>query len=108
MITCIPTDDGVTVSDHFGRSKQFLIVKIEKGNLIEKNLIENPHNREKDELVGHGSVLKVLTDNKVTKVLCTNLGPRMLDNLGSLKIAVERIGQNSRIEDVLREEATKN
>jgi len=101
MIVGIPTNDGLTVSEHFGRSKYFLVAKVENGSLIEKNLIENPHNKEKDDQVGHGMILKMLTDNKVGKVICTNLGPRMLDNLGSLKIEVERCNFDSKIEDLL-------
>lgn len=106
MIVGIPTDDGVTVCEHFGRSKYFLIAKVENGSLIEKNLLENPHNKEKDDQVGHGRVLKMLTDNEVRKVICSNLGPRMVDNLGSLKIAVERCNFDSNIEDLLKGEVS--
>ncbi len=107
MIIAIPTDDGFTVSEHFGRSRNFLIARIENGKVISKTLAENPHNKESDDQVGHGRVLKTLTDNGVRKVICSNLGPRMVDNLGSLKIAVERVQYSSNIEPILIEEASK-
>ncbi|MCL4333147.1 MAG: hypothetical protein M1290_06125 [Candidatus Thermoplasmatota archaeon] len=107
MIVGIPTDDGVTVSEHFGRSRSFLIAKIEDGKVVSRNLYENPHNKESDDQVGHGRVLKLLTDNKVGKVVCFNLNPRMQGNLESLKIKVEKSGLNSRIDEILKEEAAR-
>ncbi len=104
----IPTDDGSTVSEHFGRSKNFLIAKIENGKVISKILVENPHNRESDDQVGHGRVLKTLADNGVRKVICSNMGPRMVDNLGSLKIAVERVQYSSDIETILKQEVGRS
>lgn len=108
MIVGIPTDDGTAVSEHFGRSRHFLIARLENGKLVERTLVENPHNKESDDAVGHGRVLKMLTDNKVTKVICSNLGPRMVDNLESLKITVERCNYNSNIDQLLLDEATKS
>jgi predicted Fe-Mo cluster-binding NifX family protein len=108
MIVGIPTDDGVTVSEHFGRSRSFLIAKIENGILTGRNLYENPHNKESDDKAGHGRVLKLLTDNKVNKVVCFNLNPRMQENLESLKIKVERSELNSRIDDILRKEVANH
>jgi Uncharacterized conserved protein len=105
LIIGIPTDDEVKVSEHFGRSKFFLIVKIESGKLIERRLHENPHNRESDDQMGHGKVLKLMTDNGVNKVICTNMGPRMVDNLVKLKIAIERCRPESSITEVLGIEA---
>ncbi|MGC8561685.1 MAG: NifB/NifX family molybdenum-iron cluster-binding protein [Thermoplasmata archaeon] len=104
MIIGIPTDDGVTVSKHFGRSKNFLIVNIEKGKVLGKKLEDNPHDRESDDPTGHGRVLKLLTDNKVKKVICYNLNTRMEDNLASLKITVKRAELNTKIDEILREE----
>jgi predicted Fe-Mo cluster-binding NifX family protein len=107
LIVAIPTDDGVTVSEHFGRSKNFLLVKVENGRLAEKRLAENPHNKESDDQTGHGKLLKMLTDNRVNKVICFNLNPRMESNLGSLRITVEKSKLNSTIDEVLRAEVNK-
>ncbi|MGC8645604.1 MAG: NifB/NifX family molybdenum-iron cluster-binding protein [Thermoplasmata archaeon] len=97
MIVAIPTDDGVHVSDHFGRCRYFMVAEASNGKLQNSKLIENPHNKEESEGVGHGLVLKLLTDNKVRKVFCTNLGPRMEENLRSLKIEIERCPSGSQI-----------
>ncbi len=104
MIIGIPTDDGVTVSEHFGRSKNFIIVDIENGKQIFRKVEDNPHNKESDDRAGHGRVLKLLTDNKVKKVICYNLNARMEDNLASLKISIKRIELGSKIDEILREE----
>jgi predicted Fe-Mo cluster-binding NifX family protein len=103
MIVGIPTDDGSIVSEHFGRSKYFLIANLEDGIIVSKRLVENPHNKESDDQAGHGRVLKMLVDNKVNKVVCFNLNPRMQDNLKSLKISVGKCAINSRIDEILRE-----
>ena len=104
MIIGIPTDDGVTVSEHFGRSKNFIIVDIENGKQLFRKVEDNPHNKESDDRAGHGRVLKLLTDNKVRKVICYNLNARMEDNLASLKISIKRIELGSKIDEILREE----
>ena len=104
MIIGIPTDDGVTVSEHFGRSKNFIIVDIENGKQLFRKVEDNPHNKESDDRAGHGRVLKLLTDNKVKKVICYNLNPRMEDSLASLKISIKRIEPGSKIDEILKEE----
>jgi predicted Fe-Mo cluster-binding NifX family protein len=38
----IPTDDGVTISRHFGRARAFLVVTIENGEVIHQELRELP------------------------------------------------------------------
>jgi predicted Fe-Mo cluster-binding NifX family protein len=103
MIVGIPTDDGSIVSEHFGRSKYFLIANLEDGRVLSKKLVENPHNKESDDQAGHGRVLKMLVDNKVNEVVCFNLNPRMQDNLSSLKISVSKCSIRSRIDDILHE-----
>lgn len=88
MIVAIPTDDGKRVSEHFGRSRYFLITDTEDASA--KKLVENPHEKEENEQSGHGKLLKMLMENKVNKVVCFNLNPRMEKNLNSLKITVEK------------------
>lgn len=104
MIVGIPTDDGTNVSNHFGRSRNFLIADLRDGKIVEKDFVENPHNKDSDEGAGHGRLLKMIVDNKVNKVICSNLNPRMQNNLESLKIVVERCDINSTIEDLLNRE----
>ncbi len=87
MIVAIPTDDGKVVSDHFGHAKYFLIIDADSK---ERKLVENPHEKEENEQSGHGKLLKMLVENKASKVICFNLNPRMEGDLKSLKIAVEK------------------
>ncbi len=108
MIVGIPTDDGVTVSEHFGRSKKFMLIRIENGRVAERKLVDNPHSENSDDQAGHGRLLKMFTDNKVERVICSNLNPRMERNLNSLKISVERVDMNTGIEEALKAEVHRN
>ena len=38
----IPTDDGITISRHFGRAKAFLIVTLDNGEVVSQELRELP------------------------------------------------------------------
>jgi predicted Fe-Mo cluster-binding NifX family protein len=91
MIIGIPTDDGSVVSEHFGRSRYFAIIDREEGKETTHRLVENPHDKEASEQSGHGKLLKMLVENKVGKVICFNLNPRMQKNLEALKIKVEKV-----------------
>jgi predicted Fe-Mo cluster-binding NifX family protein len=102
MIIGIPTDDGRHVSEHFGRARHFMIVDVRQGAEPERRLVENPHDKEQSEQSGHGKLLKMLVENKVGKVICFNLNPKMEKNLGSLKIVVQRCGEDSEIDSLLK------
>ncbi|MGC8516543.1 MAG: NifB/NifX family molybdenum-iron cluster-binding protein [Candidatus Acidifodinimicrobium sp.] len=99
MIIAIPTDDGNTVSEHFGHSKYFLLVDTEKKE--NNKLNENPHEKEENEAAGHGKLLKMLVENKVNEVICSNLNPRMEKNLSSLKIGIKKVESGSNIENLI-------
>jgi predicted Fe-Mo cluster-binding NifX family protein len=101
LIVAIPTDDGAHVSDHFGRCRYFMVAEVSDGKIQNSRLIDNPHNDDERENVGHGLVLKLLTDNRVKKVFCVNMGPRMEENLRSLGIDTERCGSGSSIGSLL-------
>lgn len=101
MIVGIPTDDGKTVSDHFGRSKQFAIAEVESGTVGLVTMVDNPHASEATEQGGHGKLLKMLRDRKVEVVVCSNLNPRMQNDLEKLGIRVERCTPRSSIDSVL-------
>ncbi len=103
MIIGTPTDDGRHVSEHFGRAKSFVIVDVQDGKIQKRTLIDNPHEKEQNEQSGHGKLLKMLVENKVGKVVCFNLNPKMEKNLGSLKIVVQRCGEAAEIDSLLKE-----
>ncbi len=102
MIVGIPTDDGQVVSGHFGKSKYFVIARIDGNEASEKRTVENPHNNEATEQGGHGKLLKMLVDNKVNMVICADLNPRMEQNLNSLGISVNKCSYGQGIGDLLR------
>lgn len=101
MIIGIPTDDGIVVSEHFGRSGMFLIADVDGGKVASNAIVENPHNKEEKEQSGHGKLLKMLVEHKVNRVVCSNLNPRMQQNLESVGISVDRCGVDSSIEKIL-------
>jgi predicted Fe-Mo cluster-binding NifX family protein len=102
MIIGIPSDDGINVSEHFGRSERFLLAEVKGAQVLNKNFVDNPHNKEVNEQSGHGKLLKMLVDHNVNKVICFNLNPRMQKNLESLGITVERCGIDSKINRILQ------
>ncbi|MCL5427613.1 MAG: hypothetical protein M1321_00305 [Candidatus Marsarchaeota archaeon] len=100
MIIGIPSDDALTVSDHFGRSKTFVLIELWNG-MKRREIVDNPHNSEPDEKSGHGRLLKMLAENRVNMVVCVNLNPRMQKNLESMHIAVTRCEPGSRIDAII-------
>ncbi|MEM0106603.1 MAG: NifB/NifX family molybdenum-iron cluster-binding protein [Candidatus Micrarchaeaceae archaeon] len=100
MYIAIPTDDRKFISEHFGKAKYFLIVDTLQGS---KTLIENPHEKEENELSGHGKLLKMLVENKVKKIFCFNINPKMEKNLNDLHIEISRVIEKTSIENILKE-----
>jgi len=47
MKIAVPTDDGKTISQHFGRARSFAIFEVENGEIVSKELIDSntPHSR---------------------------------------------------------------
>lgn len=80
------------MSRHFGRAKYFLIAELESGL---KKVLENPHSREGRDERGHGLILKLLRSEGVNKVLCYNVGARMLEDLQAVGIDVEFVDEIS-------------
>ena len=81
-----PTNDGKTISQHFGRSRSFLIYDTETGS---KEIVPNPHLNESNDTVGHAKLLKMLINKKVKKLIVFNMGMKMGDNLKQVGIGVE-------------------
>lgn len=98
MVIAVPTDDGKCVSAHFGHARYFLIID---NTSKEQKLIENPHEKEQNEAAGHGKLLKMLVQNKVNQVICSNLSQKMENNLKSLKIDVKKVDEGSEITRIL-------
>jgi predicted Fe-Mo cluster-binding NifX family protein len=77
MKIAIPTNDGITINPHFGRSKSFFIARIVNGDIVHEELRENPvrdHNHE-----SHGKILSCLNDCSV--VIVNGIGRHMAEKL---------------------------
>lgn len=91
------TDDGKTISQHFGRASHFLVVTIDNGAVVEQELrdkpghqqfVNEPHNPESDRQghgygsgAGHrhGRMAQVISDCEA--VLCRGMGRGAYDGM---------------------------
>ena len=97
MRIALPTDDGMSVSPHFGRSAGFLVFDIEDGQIQKRATIKNPSCHSHDEgACGHGSggsesshnhggILTALAGCNV--VICAGMGGRAAEALKSAGVA---------------------
>ncbi|ADC64852.1 Dinitrogenase iron-molybdenum cofactor biosynthesis protein [Ferroglobus placidus DSM 10642] len=85
MKVAIPTDDGVRVSEHFGRAK---FVYITDGK--ESKLVENPHVPKR----GHKALPRLLKEEGVEVVFAKHVGEGMRENLKEFGIRVEIVGED--------------
>lgn len=46
MKIAIVTDDGLTVSQHFGRADRVMVVRVEQGRVVERELRDKPGHRQ--------------------------------------------------------------
>jgi predicted Fe-Mo cluster-binding NifX family protein len=95
MKIAVPSDDGLTVSGHFGRCRDFLVFEIE-GNEV-RQLAARPNggchdhggSPEAGGQAGHGGFVKVLGDCAV--VLCIGIGAGAQEALAAGGIQVVRV-----------------
>jgi len=101
MKVAIPTNDGKTVADHFGRARCFWIAEVDKGVVLSEQLLENS-----DIDHGHGDhrgLLEILKG--VDIVVCANLGMRIYSDLVSSGIPIYMTGSGEigqSIQDILQ------
>jgi len=55
MKVAVATNNGLTVSAHYGRSKYFAVYTVEEGKIISKELREKPVHYGKGQGIEHGS-----------------------------------------------------
>jgi predicted Fe-Mo cluster-binding NifX family protein len=96
MKVAIASDDGVTISNHFGRTRGFVIYDIsENGEITSKAYHENNHTHhmqheqahhahEHAHGHGHGPVMRLLGDTQV--VISRGMGRRILEDLTQAEI----------------------
>jgi predicted Fe-Mo cluster-binding NifX family protein len=81
----MPSDDQVSISGHFGRTKGFLIFDVDGDKVENKIYVENNftghaqglhHDHHHDHQHSHGGILQVLKDCKV--IISRGMGRRLL------------------------------
>lgn len=73
--------DGANVSAHFGRCPAYTLVDIEGGNIVKKEVVDNP---------GHepGAIPKFLNELGAEQVICGGMGPRAAEMFAGMGIGV--------------------
>jgi predicted Fe-Mo cluster-binding NifX family protein len=110
MKLAVPTQDGTSISGHFGRSKSFLVFEVEDHKIVGRSMRENtftahakgecqgPEHHEQPH--GHSEIVEALRDCEA--VLCYGMGWRAAEALkeGGIQVFVLQ-------EEVSPEEAVK-
>lgn len=89
MKVAVASEDGVSISHHFGRSRCFLVFDIQDGKVTERSVRDNTftaHARGEcdethhhDQPHGHGAIVEALKDCQA--VLCYGMGWRAAEDL---------------------------
>lgn len=90
MKVAVPTNDGASISEHFGRSASFLIFEIENGQIKSRELKSNGakhshaqgacnHDSADEEPHSHAGILATLDGCEV--VICAGIGQRAAEAL---------------------------
>ena len=91
------------VSELFGRCPYFIIVEMEKGLVVKREVVKN---RNEDQASGAGmAAAKFLAERDVDVAIAKTIGPRAMDVLRQFKIEIHE--EAGVIEDVLGKFAAK-
>ncbi|NOX61431.1 MAG: hypothetical protein GXP42_05730 [Chloroflexi bacterium] len=117
MKIAIPTDDGVSVSAHFGHAAYFLVAEIEAGQVVSKTLRSRPdngrhehhdhhhgHDAHHAHHHGHGPASKFQPIRDCHIIITGGMGQPAVDYAQSLGMKVA-LTDHKRIDDVLAEAA---
>lgn len=97
MKIAITTNDRKTISEHFGRSKYFMIFEIDKGQI--KSREERTNFGRDHSHHNHLAIVKILED--CSDILCINLGMRIYNDLSSIGIKIQLVDEKN-IEDAIK------
>lgn len=94
MKVAVASDDGKTISSHFGRSKGFVVFEIEDGKILDKKYVPNTftghargsHHEGLHHHDSHVSIIENLRDCEA--VISHGMGRRLYDDLTSVGIKV--------------------
>ena len=113
MKIAIPTDDGVTISAHFGHATYFLVADIEAGQVVSKTLRERPgnghhehheHHHDHAHHQGHGPANKFQPIRDCDVIMSRGMGQPAVNYAESLGMKVV-LTDHKRIDDALAEAA---
>jgi len=102
MRIAVPTDDGVSIAQHFGRAAAFLVFEIEGGQITDRQMRPNQgeecHNggaggEHVCGAQGHGGIVERIGDCQM--VLCGGMGQRAANALqvnGISPVVVQPVG----------------
>lgn len=89
MKVAVPTEDGTSISQHFGRSKRFFVFDIDDGKVVGRCVRENTftahakgechEGHDDNHAHGHGEIVEALRDCEA--VLCYGMGWRAAEAL---------------------------
>jgi predicted Fe-Mo cluster-binding NifX family protein len=96
MRIAIPSDDGITMSDHFGRCREFLVFDAGDGRAA---LVETRPNAGCHGGAGHGGFVESLRDCQV--VLCGGIGAGALEALRVAGITAVRVNAAGPAEQIV-------
>lgn len=110
MKIAIASPDGSQVFPHFGRSPHFLVVNVEEGKIVGKQLRSNPfaghegaHCHDESghggEEAGHGTIVSTLRD--CSAVLCYGMGNGAADALIRFGIQPYLLGERCTTDDAV-------
>lgn len=97
MKIALPTNDGLSVSAHFGRSAGFIVFDVENGEVRKREVVNNPscHTHEEgacnhgsggnESAHSHAGILSALEGCSV--VICAGMGWRAVEALKSAGVA---------------------
>lgn len=75
------THEQGKIFEHFGRTQEFEIFNVEKGEIIESNIIGAPAE-------GHGAIVGFLNKQGVDVLICGGIGPGAVNSLKESGIAI--------------------
>lgn len=88
-----PTNDGVTVEEHFGHCEKFAVYTIEEGKIVKKEILTAPEH-------APGVFPRFIAENNINVVITGGMGQRAIDLIKGNGGQVI-LGASGNIEDVL-------
>ena len=92
MVIAIPTMDD-SVFSHFGKTKSFTLIEVEKQKLVSKKVIDTSQS-------GHGDLITILIEEGVNSLICDGIGEGAINLITSNNIELYK-GITGNVNDVV-------